>query len=72
MRRAAKIVQLDARFSDCANKHRRKVTAGTSEQEQVRDEMAITQPFVRERRERTAPAPGLGVNVEGCPPRDVA
>ena len=42
------------------------MTAGTSEQEQVRDEMAITQPFVRERRERTAPAPGLGVNVEGA------
>jgi hypothetical protein len=37
------------RFSDCANKHGRKVTASAGKHEQMPDEMAITQTLVREK-----------------------
>jgi hypothetical protein len=37
------------RFSNCANKHCGKMTTTPAKHEQVPDEMAITQPLVREK-----------------------
>src|SRR5215475_14459827 len=37
------------RFSDCANKHCGKVTASAGKHEEMPNEMAITQPLVREK-----------------------